>query len=407
MKKIIRLAWRNLWRNRRRTLITSASIFFAIFFALMMRSIQVGTFANMINGVVRSFSGLIQVHQKGYWDDQSLENSMFIDSTVLKTISAQKNVSLVVPRLESFALASSGEKTKGVAISGINPSVEDALTHLSRRLVKGHFLRGKGNEVLVSRGLANYLEITANDSLVLLSQGYHGMTAAGTFLVRGIIHFPSPELDGRMIFMNLDAASEFYSAENRLTSLALGLNDEEEVFKTAKELKKLLGNKNLEVMSWDEMMAELVQLIKSKNTSSTVFLIILYMIIAFGFFGTVLMMTVERKREFGMMNAVGMKKRTLSAMVAFEMLFIGLLGIAAGLVVTVPLVYLLHLHPLGLVGGMEQIMEKYGYEPLLCTAFRREIFLNQSMIVIVLAAVSIIYPLQKIAKMKVIDFLRS
>ena len=194
MKDYLKLAWRNIWRNKRRTLITIASIFFAMFFALIMRAIQLGSYGHWADSIVESFTGYIQVHKAGYWDDRTIDNSLTADPSVKEQIMAMENVSAVIPRLESFALASSGEKTKGVLVVGIDPEMEKGLTHPDQKISEGRYLDDQTAGALVSRRLAEFLNIGIDDTLTLISQGYHAATAAGLFPVIGIIDMPNPDL---------------------------------------------------------------------------------------------------------------------------------------------------------------------------------------------------------------------
>lgn len=129
----LKLAWRNLWRNRRRTLITSASIFFAVFFALLMRSLQLGSYDHMYKNAIESYSGYIQVQQKDFWDEKIVDNTFPYDQKFEQQILGDENVEATIPRFESFALASNGPQTKGVLVMGVDPDREK---HLSRVLDK-------------------------------------------------------------------------------------------------------------------------------------------------------------------------------------------------------------------------------------------------------------------------------
>jgi len=121
MKAYLKMAWRNIWRNKRRTYITLASLFFAIFFALIMRAIQIGSYANMVDNVVQAYTGYIQVHAKGYWDEKVINKTLESSDELVNIITSTDNVTGTIPRLESFALASAGLQTKGVMVVGINP----------------------------------------------------------------------------------------------------------------------------------------------------------------------------------------------------------------------------------------------------------------------------------------------
>ena len=126
----IRLAWRNIWRNKRRTLLTAASVFLAIFLALIVQSLQIGWFDRLIDITVKSHTGHIQIHRKGYWDDRDINNAMIFSDSLAGVVSHTGNVDRTVPRLEYFALASCGKQTKGVMLTGTDPAREDAMTRL-------------------------------------------------------------------------------------------------------------------------------------------------------------------------------------------------------------------------------------------------------------------------------------
>jgi len=133
--KDLQMAWRNLWRNRRRTIITAASVFFAIFFALVMRSFQLGTYDRMFKNIIESYSGYLQLQQKDYFEEPSIDNSFVVSPEVLEAFYADKNVDILVPRLESFALAAAESRTQGVIVMGVDPEKETRVSDMSSRLI--------------------------------------------------------------------------------------------------------------------------------------------------------------------------------------------------------------------------------------------------------------------------------
>ena len=155
MKENIQLAWRNLWRNKRRTILTIASVFFAVFLALIMRSMQIGSYDNMIDNSVKNSTGYIQVHAPDYWDDKTIDNTFESNEELESQISGIENINGLIPRLESFALASSGLKTKGIGIIGTDPVKENEVTGLKNRLIEGEYFNHKKNQVLIAEKLAN------------------------------------------------------------------------------------------------------------------------------------------------------------------------------------------------------------------------------------------------------------
>lgn len=472
MKVYIKLAWRNIWRNKRRTIITIASIFFAVFFALCMRSYMLGSYAHWVNIVIEAYTGYIQIQHKEYQNDRTIDNSFELSDQLIKKVGSTDNIKQVVPRIESMALASSGELSKAAIVLGVDPVAENKLTKLENKLVRfrltGEALEKIGKEdlpdeireklktlrdnsysntskleldlglngkeaekyiplitkhagfnssflmpddkgVLVADRLAKYLKISINDSLILLGQGYHGASAAGIFPVRGILKFPAPDLDKRMVYMALPAAQEYLDAGNNITYLALNLNkhDDDNLDITVNTLKNTIGNDNITVKNWKQLNKEMVQGIKADNASGLIMLAILYIIIAFGIFGTVLMMTAERRREFGVMVSIGMRKTKLAVIVTIEMILLGIIGIITGIAGSMPVILYFVNNPIRLTGEMAKTMENFGMEPILPWAWQLDFFVNQSVVVIFLVLIAIIYPLIKVMKLNEVKAMRA
>lgn len=406
MNYYFKMAWRNVWRNKRRTLITTASILFALFFAVLMRAMQLGSYGNMVDNVVQAYTGYIQVFDEAYKGDESIENTIELEQSLLSKIENHENITAAVPRLESFALASSGNQTKGVMVVGTQPEKEDQLTQLSHKVIKGTYLESGDKEVLVSERLARFLNVDQGDTLVLISQGYHGVGAADQFRIKGILRFPSPDLDNKMIVMDLPLCQAYYSAENRISSISLDLEEERELAKTVRTLQTELGSA-YEVRSWKKILTQLVQQIEGDNAGGLLMLALLYMIVGFGIFGTVQMMTTERRKEFGVMVAVGMQKGRLGGILILEMIFMGLIGIFGGIILSIPIVYWLHTHPITLTGDMAETILSYGMEPIMPTAWESGLFVNQAVVVLILVALAVFFPILGVTRLKVNNALRA
>lgn len=404
---MIKLAWRNLWRNKRRTLITIASVFFAVMLAILMRGYHGGAWASLLENVLHSHTGYLQVHAKGYWNEKTLDYTLEWNDSLQHAILKNKGVKTVIPRVESFALAAVGEKTKGVIVVGIEPALEDCFTRLSAKMVKGAILNANDNAVLLSQRLAKFLNINVGDTLTLISQGYQGTSAAGIFPVKGIVKLPSPEWDNQLVYLPLNTAQNFYSLEGRLTSIVVDLKKINRLDNVASHLAAQLNKEKYEVMTWKEMLVELYQQYISDESGGKILLALLYIIIGFGIFGTVMMMTAERSREFGVLIAVGMKQRRLVSLICSEMFFISLLGVITGMIVSVPVVAYFHFHPIHLSGTYAQTMEAYGMEPVIPVLWQADYILYQGLIVFVLTLVAIAYPVYSVGKLNVIKALRA
>jgi len=404
--EIVKIAWRNLWRNRRRTLITAASVFFALFLALVMRAFQLGSYDLMVSNIVHAYAGFFQVHAKGYWDDRIINNTFYITPELEKAITENPGISGYAPRLESFALGSYGTQTKGVMVTGIDPDQEDELTGLKKKLTGGTYLEQNDNGALVSGKLARYLKLGVGDALVLLVMGYHGLSAAGIFPVKGILHFPSPELDGRMVYLSLPQARQLFSADDLLSALAFNVEESADYVKIAHRIRETIDPETYEVMTWQEMMPEVVQQIESDNGSGLIMLAILYMIVGFGILGTILMMLNERNREFGMMNAVGMQKGKLAGIVSTEILMIAMLGVMSAIAAALPLIYYFYLNPIPLTGELAETTVQMGFEPVMPVAWEFSYFLAQSVTVLAIVLAILVLPAYKIWKLNVMNALR-
>lgn len=406
MNTLLKMAWRNLWRNKKRTILTLLSIFMAIFLSLFTRSMQVGSYNSMIQNAVKFSTGYIQIHKKGYWENKSISETFLYKNAIDSVVSKNKNINFSLPRIESYALASSGKHTKGSFVIGTDPELEDELNNYSEKVVEGKYLSSNDKAVLLGDKLAEYLNIGVNDTLVMLGQGYHGITAAAQYPVKGIIHFPLPDVNKQLVVMPLAEAQYYYATENRLTSLSLMLEDAENIDETKRFLENNLSDE-YEVMTWDEMNREMVQAIESDNIGGIFMLGILYTVIGFGVFGTIMMMTMERKKEFAVLVSVGMQKSKLLLVVVFETILIGMVAVILGLLVSYPVLLYLYHNPIPLTGDLAVSMEIFGVEPILPFSVKPGIFFNQALTVIGIAIVAVLYPLSVILRFDVMKALRS
>jgi putative ABC transport system permease protein len=472
MSEDLKIAWRNLWRNKRRTIITSASVFFAVFFAVIMRSYQLGSYDHMIRNYIESYSGYIQVQNVNYQDNPSVDYSFDFSDSLSATVSGINKVVSVSPHIESFALASSGTQSKGVAVLAIDPEKESKFSNPENKLVKyritnetiarlkesailpakvldnveknsgrsyssrarlelemglstndndqyipeilnasevsNEFLSDSDDGILVSDRLADYLKVSIGDTVILMGQGYHGSSAAGIYPVRGIIKMPSPEIDNRLIIMTIPTAQTFFDSKGKITSLSVNLTSKSD--RTIKEVQDkinlLLKDKKTIAKTWKELNPVLVQQIEGDSQTGMATLGLLYFIIFFGIFGTVLMMIAERTREFGVLIAIGMQKRRLKRILTIEMILLGTQGLISGLLASTPFILYFYYFPIILKGDLGKMMEDYGWDAIMPAAWFGPYFYWQAIIVGLMVFLATLYPLRKIGKLKEIEALR-
>ena len=406
MKTNIKLAWRNLWRNRRRTIIAISSIVFSVLLASWMRSMQEGSYDSMIDNSVKFFSGYLQVQDTAFWEERTIDNGFEATNNLKSEIKNIKDVTLVSDRLESFALAADHLHSKPAMVMGIEPEAEDQITKISQKITKGRFLKTGDMGVVVAEGLAGYLNLDVGDTLVMISQGYHGISANGLFNIIGIMSHPNPDFNKRLVYMDINEARKFYSADGISTSLVVMTNDHYKVNHIKKSIAQILPNENT-VMTWEEMQPELVQLIQSDRGSGIIMLGILYVVIAFGMFSVVMMMVKERKREFGVIHAVGMKKEKLSVIVFLETIMIGLIGCTIGLIISYIFCYYFYLNPLPLTGEMAEAYANYGMEPYMFFSLKSSLFYNQMILVFFISVFISIFPITNIYRLKITKAMRA
>jgi ABC-type lipoprotein release transport system permease subunit len=388
---LLKLAWRNIWRNRKRSLITVLAIFIAVFLAIVMRSLQLGMYDNMIGNVVSSYSGYVQVHSAGYWDEKVVDNSFVLDQDLVEKVSAVDGVKNTLQRIQSGSLASNEDLSKFVFITGIEPEKEMLLTNWEKRLIEGELLTSESKTINIGKGIAKYFSLEIGDTLVFIGQGYHGMQAVGAYPISGILDMKNPTLNNISVFMTLPMSQEFLSAENNITHLIIDKKEYGDERAIAEGLSAAL-DENYEVMTWQEMMPELEQTIQADSAGGLIMVFILYMIITFGIFGTVLMMTQERQYEFGVVVSIGMKKAKLIITMIYETIFLTSIGVLAGVLISRPLVLYFHYNPMKFPEEQAQVMEEFGFEAIIPWMSSYDIPLTHGLIIFCISVVISLYP---------------
>ena len=402
---VIKMAWKNLWRNRGRTLITIGAIFFAVVLSITASSLKNGIFDHLVKNVVSFYTGYIQIHKRGYYDEQILDNSFSPSPTTQQKILSQQNVNGIAPRLESFALASFGDVTKGCLVAGIVPDKEDKITSLKKKLTAGNYLASNDNAVLLGQGLAERLKIDILDTIVLIGQGYHGSTAAGQYVVRGIVRFGSPQLNDRILFMPLLTAQDFFGAEQRLTSYIISIKNENAVESTATGIRSAVGN-SYEVMTWGDLLPEIKQHIQTDSNNMKAVQGVLYILICFGIFSTLLMMMVERRFEMGLLVAIGMEKLKLMSLTFIESMLTVISGCVIGIITSIPLIFYLNENPIRIGGDTARAYERFGFEAIFPTSTDSSNFINQGVAVLIIGMALSVYPLYRVIRLNPVNAMK-
>jgi ABC-type lipoprotein release transport system permease subunit len=427
MKTYLILAWRNCWRNRRRTWITISAIAFAVLLSILMQSLNRGSHDLLVENMARYSTGYLQIRDVRFEDDPSPDNAFEYGDAIEKEVLAMHpDVRMVIPRIQTFMLAADDEGTKGALVMGVDPEREQVLNGLMDQLVEGRFFSwkdgGSGNdggsvndgssgiepsEAVVSAGLAERMELAPGDTLALIGQGRFGMSASGLFVVSGIVKLPVVEMDRQTVYLSLPQARYLLSAEEHVTSLLLLPRHKRDTDDIAQTVRTKLAGTELTVATWEELMPDLLEFIKFDMAGSYVLSIILYVVIGFGFFGTVLTLTLERRREFGVLLSVGLKRRLLSLIIFLETLMVSVTGVLIGWLLTTGILLYFVQNPIQLTGDLAESIMDYGWEPILPVSLDPGMFLSQGLIVFFLAVGISLYPMAKIARLKIIEASRS
>jgi putative ABC transport system permease protein len=404
MKILLTLAWRNLWRKKRRTLITVSSVVFAAILAIGLMSMITGTTDQMIESIISNTTGYIQIQDVLYDEEPSMDHALEFGAGVKSVLENYSDeISYIVPRIQGFCLASKEIGTRGVLVMGIDPEKEDRMNNLSSRLIEGEMFNPDDNYAVIAQGVATQLEAAVGDTIVLLGQGFQGMTAAGKYKVGGILRFPIPEQNNTMVYLPLKEAQWFFAAPERLTNLIIMVDDVATVSPLAEKLQNDLDDEWYAVITWEQLLPDEVEAFKAREAQVTLFSWILYIVVGFGIFGTIIMMLYERLREFGILLSIGLKRAQLAVICLLETLFISFIGVLAGVAIGFLIMYWLYKNPIPLTGELADIMLDFGLEPVYHFSIAPHIFIDQGIIIFIIAVIVGIYPVRKVFKLDVVE----
>ena len=325
------MAWRNVWRHRRRSVLTIATISLGLAFNIFMRSIGDGFHEQMVDNSVRAHIGHLQIHRKGYHDDPSLNKTLPNAARVREAVRSLPGLRGWSLRILGDGLASTAVNSAGVAIVGIDPGEERTVTTIHRAVIQGAYLSAQMKKpVLIGERLAKVLQVGTGENLVVLAQAADGSMSADKYQVAGIFRSGLPDLDRGMVYLLRRDAGTLFALNGRLTEAALLLSSSSQVAAAQQALTRALSGVDVEVLRWDVVEPYIKQFIDLDNAFFYVIVLVLFIVISVGILNTILMSVFERVREFGIMMSLGMKPRQVVGLVVQEAVVLGLVGLAAG-----------------------------------------------------------------------------
>lgn len=337
---LLRVAWRNLWRRRRRTLITLSSIAIGFGLAVFTIGISDGTYNSMVRNAIRLGEGHLTIQPAGYFDSPANHKYIAGGTELGRAVEALGVEGRVDPRVSLRVLASTPHNSTGAGLEGLDPDSDRRAEVFRPLVVEGGWIeQGDETGVVIGDGMARRLKAGVGGKVVLMAGSEGGDSQAHLARVRGIFDTGLDELDDFMVLSDIGLARRFLEGEGAdpgkgpVTRVAVNLNDPDAAAGWKLRLAGSLDLGGAELLDWQEMMPELVQLIALDSAGHRIFLALILVMVVFGVVNTALMSVLERTREFGLLRALGLGRGSLLLLVGCETLLMSLLAVLAGWIV--------------------------------------------------------------------------
>jgi putative ABC transport system permease protein len=366
--QLLQLAWRNLWRNRRRTFITMAAIAFGYAMLLFVACLMAGLRWQMIQNGTCLVMSQIQVHAPGYYPNRSLQKTLggrqgTDVSAMLASIAADSRVNAVAPRVYGYGLLSAAHRSAGVELMGVVPEQETRITTLNSQVVKGSYLSARVPKgVLIGDKLASTIGIELGAEIVLLTQAADGSMGNDVYTVVGILHTGLDAFDRGLVLMSLSSLQDLlHLAPGRIHEVGIKLNHITAATTVAAALEvRLRKTLPVRVMAWPELAPELANYVQFNHGVTVVLFFIFFLVAVIGVMNTMLMAVFERTREFGMLMAVGMRPAQVIGLIMTEAAGLAVASLVVGATLGVPLLWYLQVHGLDLGGATGEVVSVAG-----------------------------------------------
>ena len=336
MRKIIKMAWRNMWRNWRRTLIASVAIILGMVLLIFMDAMIKGSDQAIYGNAVRMYGGNVQVHAPGYREKSDrlpllpLADSETVVATIQAIDSPEKILS-TSKRINTGGMVSTGAGNYPVTITAIEPEKEAPVSLFAENISDGRFLtKEDGDAIVIGQGLADLLEVGVGDRVMLLGRRLNEAMRQRSMTVVGIYSLGMDSAERGTVFINLPTAQTLYNLREQETEVVVSLEKVGQESVLIADLQAQLPG--YEVDSWDTLSPEIQQALQSKSAATGIMGMLVVLIASIGILNLMLMAVYERTREMGVLAALGMKGRQITALFLLEGTFIGLFGAVMGVI---------------------------------------------------------------------------
>jgi ABC-type lipoprotein release transport system permease subunit len=394
------LAWRNLWRNRRRTLITLIAMSFSLMLVQGFHNLSFGVYAQMIDNGVRAGSGHISIYRGDYAVSRD-DRLTFVPADLPQKIAALPGVDGVVERLYLPALAQSSRESRGILLTGIDPTAEGLVNPLLRRLDLPALLpSADGRDALIGSRLLQELRLEIGQKFVVTAQGADGELASELLFVRGTVESGIRNIDRSLVMVGRQRAALLAGRPDAVHEIAIMLNRPDESGAVLQRVRALLPPGDLQAIPWDAAMPNLANAIKLDYASQKFIFLVIVAIVSIGVVNTLLMAVMERLPEFGLLLALGASPWRLRAMVLCEALLLGLIAMLLGSALGSLLTWYLTDVGIDLRRFLPESMEFGGviFDPVLRATWDFEYMLRMAILMPLLAALAAFYPANRAAR---------
>lgn len=360
---IFALAWRNLWRAPRRTLLSLLSIVLVVAILVFMLSFQLSVYASMKQNTLRIFDGYAQIQPRGYSTDPALDRTVIQPETLVRQALAIDGISAASPRVNAFAILANGRRSYGGAVIGVDPQSERKVSSIAATIRNGRYLKALDtNSAILGDVLARNLGLSVGMDVTLLGEARDGSVAADVLHVVGLFHSGIPELDRAILEMPFKRAQDTFAMAGRANTIALSGPSLAAVDDALPELRAVVGLHGDAVLNWSALEPAMRDAITLDMSIGALLYATLIAVVAFIILNTLLMSVLERTREFGTLMAVGMRPRLIGQMVWLELVTLALTGCAIGFAVGA-LATLQFQHEGIAFSGVSELFARFGLPP--------------------------------------------
>jgi len=404
----LKLAWRNIWRQKRRTWLTALAIIFSNALLVFMISLQFGSYDMMINNTLQTLSGHIQIQHPKFHDDQKTRYTLPEIRELSSGLRRALDSVHVAARAEAFALASSEQRSFGIQILGVEPEYESGVSTLPGLVKKGRYLNSGGAaEIVIGSILARNLKVSTGDEVTLLGSDLHGGFAAGIATVVGIIESGNAEIDRSLAEVPLAWFQDIFAMGDRGHAVIIRCASLEDIDDTVKRVRSLLdADFQWRILDWETLQPGLKQAIQADLSSGWFMYGVLILLVSFSMLNTMLMSVLERTREFGILMALGIRSSKLASLVMYETILIASLGLLIG--AALGWMIALYFHQTGFsYPGMDEMAERFNLPAQMfpsVTVFT--VFLGPG-IVFLFSVLAAVYPALRLFRLQPVAAMRA